>query len=112
MGPVTEKEGRAEAEVQPGGEAGGVRWRGRHAEASSFSFVFFPVSRSFSLFCLAVWGEGDQGALLGSIVSIWDGIWLKAEKKHRSCFGQWRGHMWWDSTPQDQLLLDKPQAHI
>ena len=35
-----------------------------------FSFVYLPFS-----FVWRVWGEGDKGAPLGSIISIWDRIW-------------------------------------
>ena len=60
-----------EVEVQAGPSSGEKRWRSR-ALGRLWTVCFF----FFCFLCLAVWGEGDRGALLGSSRSIWDRIWL------------------------------------
>ena len=79
-----------EVEVQPGAEAEG----GETAEQTfggtwvvSPFFRFFPFL-SFSFFSLAVWGEGDWGALLGSIVSICGRVWPCKENPPLSSRGR------------------------
>lgn len=74
------EEGGMEVEVQLGEPGGGMaEWALGGTRVDSLSF-YFPSFLSLSFPCLAVWGEGDWGALLGSIVSIWGRIWSCKEK--------------------------------
>lgn len=77
--------------MRPEAEAGGGGRGGVGLSVERRRLVLFLLSCSFLSpfpFPLSgeVGGEG-RGALLGSSNSEWDGIWIRAEKMHRSCSG-------------------------
>ena len=80
MGTERSRTGKERREVRPRAHPKCIshvsfRWLKGMRGKATFPLLFLSLSTLLFLLLGGIWGQGDRGALLGSIISIWDRIW-------------------------------------